>query len=82
MYNGSQRNFLTYSSLSEPIEIALGNHINVRTTHYGLLFLQNLRIYALHTPTFHYSLLSVSALNLEGYEILFDKIGTCTIRRY
>jgi len=67
MCNGSQNRFRTYSRLSQPIDIRLGDNTVVQATHKGLVQVQNHWINALHLPTFRYSLLSVGDLDIHGY---------------
>ena len=78
MCNGSQNRFRTYSRLSQPINIRLGDNTVVQATHKGLVQVQNHWINALHLPTFHYSLLSVGDLDIHGYRTSFET-GRCLI---
>ena len=77
MYNGTD--FITYGRLPNPIQIQLGDKTSVLATHHGSLRVQNHRINALHTPSFRYSLLSVSELDSSGYYIKFRN-GKCSIQ--
>jgi len=71
MYNVPKSAYLTYRHLPYPIDIKLGDDTCVRATHYGELSIHQHRIQALHTPTFRYSLLSVSEFNDQHYIITF-----------
>ena len=71
MYNGPKSAYLTYRHLSYPIDIKLGDDSCVRVTHYGELSIHKHRIEVLHTPTFRYSLLSVSEFNDQCYIVTF-----------
>jgi len=66
MCNGSHNRFRTYSCLSQPIDIRLGDNTVVQATHKGLVQVQNQWINTLHLPTFRYSLLSVGDLDIYG----------------
>ena len=71
MYNGPKSAYLTYRYLPHPIDIKLGDDTCVRATHYGELSIHKHRIEALHTPTFRYSLLSVSEFSDQRYIVTF-----------
>jgi hypothetical protein len=71
MYNGPKSAYLTYRYLPHPIDIKLGDDTCVRATHYGELPIHKHRIEALHTPTFRYSLLSVSEFSDRRYIVTF-----------
>jgi len=78
MYNGDKHGYITYNRLPSPIDIKLGDDTNVRTTHQGIISIQNHRLNALHTPSFRYSLLSVGDLDTHGYITEFGN-GKCAI---
>ena len=67
----TQSAYLTYRHLPYPIDIKFGDDTCVRTTHYGELSNHKHRIAALHTPTFRYSLLSVTEFNDQRYIVTF-----------
>jgi hypothetical protein len=71
MYNGPKSAYLTYRYLPHPIDIKLGDDTCVRAIHYGELSIHKHRIEALHTPTFRYSLLSVSEFNDRRFIVTF-----------
>ena len=71
MYNGPKSAYLTYRYLLHLINIKLGDDTCVRVTHYGELLIHKHRIEALHTPTFQYSLLSVSEFSDQCYIVTF-----------
>ena len=72
MCNSSHNRFRTYSRLSQPIDIRLGDNTVVQATHEGLVQVQNQWINALHLPTFRYSLLSVGDLDIHGDHTSFE----------
>jgi len=71
MYNGPKSAYLTYRHQPYPIDIKLGDDTCVRATHYGELSIHKHWIEALHTPTFRYSLLSVSEFSDQRYVVTF-----------
>jgi len=64
MYNGNKSDFSAYYQLNMPINVLLGDNTSIQITHYGTIYVQNLQINALHTPTLRYSLLSREELQL------------------
>jgi hypothetical protein len=48
MYNGPQNHFRSYSRLSQPINIKLGDNTVIQATHKGIIQVQNHWIKALH----------------------------------
>jgi len=79
MYNGNKSDFSAYYQLNTPINILLGDNTSIQITHYGTIYVQNLEIDALHTPTLRYSLLSIGELNDQGNITIFGN-NQCIIR--
>jgi len=71
MYNRPKSAYLTYRHLPYPINIKLENNICVQVTHYGELSIHKHWQKILHTPTFQYSLLSISEFNDQHYIVTF-----------
>ena len=77
MHNGNDFDFNTYEHLPNPIRIQLGNKTCIFATPHGSVRVQDHQIDALHTPSFCYSLLSVTELDSQGYHTKFGN-GKCS----
>jgi hypothetical protein len=74
-----QTAFVRLERLRTPIRIRLGDNSLVLATHHGLANVTaSFQAYSLHTPTFKFSLLSISALDASGYHATFGR-GICRI---
>jgi len=71
MYNRNKSDFSAYYKLNTPINILLSNNSSIQVTHYGMIYIQNLQIDALYTPTLRDSLLSIGELNNQGKITIF-----------
>jgi hypothetical protein len=71
--------FIRLEKLRTPIRIRLGDNSLVLATHHGLANITaSFQAYSLYTPTFKFSLLSISALDASGYHATFGR-GICRI---
>jgi transposase InsO family protein len=71
--------FVQLEKLGTPIRIRLGDNSLVLATHHGMANItESFQAYSLYTPTFKFSLLSISALDTSGYYSTFGR-GICQI---
>jgi hypothetical protein len=74
--------FTKIKKLKTPIGIRLGDNSIVHATHHGVARITpSFKAYALYTPTFKFSLLSISTLDGNGFFSTFG-LGTCQIRTH
>jgi hypothetical protein len=74
--------FIKLKKLEMPIGIRLGDNSIVHATHHGVARITaSFKAYALYTPTFKFSLLSISTLDANGFSSIFG-LGTCQIRTH
>jgi hypothetical protein len=74
--------FVKLKKLKMPIGIRLGDNSIVHATHHGVARITaSFKAYALYTPTFKFSLLSISTLDANGFFSIFS-LGICKIRTH
>jgi transposase InsO family protein len=75
----ARSSFVEFKKLHTPIRIRLGDDSAVCATHHGLVNITaSFQVYALYTPTFKFSLLSISNLDDDGFLTKFGH-GVCQI---
>jgi hypothetical protein len=75
----ARSSFVDLRKVQMPMQIRLGDDSMVRATHYGLVNVtESFQVYALYTPNFKFSLLSISTLDDSGFFTSFAR-GICQV---